>query len=617
MEQKVNEKHSGREPTALRLWPMAMVLIIHGTFVAALTTISILSYSNNGFVALNDWAMNSFREKFSTSLSTVWTALPPLILQMFTSLRNWVTSEAAIREPFARLNYAKINTINQRIRRPTGKGWMKTGEAHQKRGGNAMETILMDYRSKNDFMRYFWSIRNKHWHLAFSLVLSLLGKHLLTPLSAALISLENSFYTSPIQVVHQLEFNNQEAFSTTSTTEDEWNRVINKVTSESLYYGQQGPWMNETHAFQPFSAMEADTLPKSLRITALSNAYAGYLNCNLLDSNDYIVTYVSSNGGIAEISIRGNITEKGCSFRYSTFVIPEQQRINFEPLQVTNCGTFGVTTQLIFISIISVNAIQPEIEGINIISCSSHFTTTVGVLTISWNETQSNLGHQFVEFHNSGPTISHIPLSYDIFEYRIITSSSLMNSVSDTAFGTLIVENAIKLLPTNVTGDPALAAISDITIMQRAIKKTYTSIYRIAVATIGFQETGEPSHKIPVEAVASVQEMRLFVRYWVAIVILAYALCSSIAMVWILFMRVRWPFPMREMPEGLLSYCGFLLNDTNPFMAELTKDILSNPEFGGNFTEVSRKDWTVDQATFYVSRSGSLGVKNLVRRTKR
>jgi hypothetical protein len=572
------------EPIALRPTAVSLVVIAHAILLVTIVALVAATHSMNGFVEVQDGQdLSLLFRTFGTDLSFLWTALPPFILQLFLMCRNWLPDEATVREPFAQL----------------GSGARVPADGK----GNGQLSVLRDYRSTIYAIRWIATARDGHWHLSFGLLLSLIGNLLLVPLVASMIHVQDVTSVKGIFATHSVEFNESFAFAPVA----EWGMILDAVTSEVLYGGRHISWTNKSHAFQPYEPMVK--LPGQAQVTAPSKAYSAHLDCAVVPPQNYFFDYDRKSGTDNLALVRLNATDRGCTIKH-TFPIfgalpLKEKKATFEAGIEITCSNAANRTRMFFIGATSVGDSQPELETMNVISCITSYGATPGNLTVQWLNYTSSTPPTFVDFKATDRTYISKNEDNDRFEYGILTTT-LLQGASETEFGNLVVQSALKLLPTEVAsrGDPMRAIVTNLDILMQAIPQTFSFVYRAAISEIGFQPVQQSENALPVQATLEAPQTRLFVRYWVAAITLVFLLLSLVSTAWLVILRVRRPLSLKEEPDGLMSYIGLLLYNTDDMVAKMVRDVTSADDFDGKFVETAKKKWMVEEATFSIVGNG-------------
>ena len=592
------------EPVFMRPRSVCTVAFIHVLLLVAIGSLLAISRRDSGFVTLNDGVMESLVRSLGigADLSVVWTTVPSIIVQAFVFFRNSTADDAAARQLLTQLKSASGATQRrpaQGLRQTCRDAIMGYPPSGLQDGRVA---LLQDYRHMNPADCWVSTIRNRHWHLSAALGLSFVSKALLVPLAAALITAQTVLYTAPSQVSYMARFNLSDAFA--GRFGDEWNQVLNSAAAELLRGGRAEPWTSGIYALQPIQLLGHDA-PTAAKVSATSIAYAETLDCNVLERNDYHVTYI---GRPAEAEATLAIEDRGCSFNRSMTLNTRRRTIHFQASRFDPCPDPSNPSRVFFAAATSVNDTIPRIDQINIFSCVPVYTTTKGILTASWSRNGTALGPETINFTPNEPPVLAAPRFANVSDIALLTASTLVNSVANNAFGMLIVDIAASAFSSAWSADERYrAALLDADLLHRTIRSTVSTVYRTAVARIGFQPTlarAQPSEGNVVDAVLEAPSTRLLVRPWVAAVLLTTVVLSLVSTAWLALVAAYNPLPI-AVPESVLAYAALLLHGgADEAIAALVADVAAVPEGDDRseerWIERAKRRWTMESARVWI-----------------
>jgi len=620
-----------QEPRVLRPLPFSLVMLAHILLLVAVTCLVGISRSRGGFVTLSGTTMETFSQTFRTNLSILWTTLPSVVVQILGFLRGTVADDAAAREPFTHLQSAAPATksgaprSSKRICREVLLGREPDG------GGNGRATMLADYRYMNGVNRWFLTIRNQHWHLAVALCISFFMKILLAPLAASLVTVETAIYSQPISADYPVSLNTSDTFD--GQPGDEWIRALSAASSEIVYGARSPPWTSDTGAFQPFKPT-VSSLPTSFEVTAPSLAYSASLDCRNLQSADYQINYDDRAAYFAKAWL--TTEDRGCALNQS-FNIRTDPALAvaglFEASNVLRCNDTSAPSRMFFIAATAFNQTRPRLDQVNAFSCITTYTTVEGNLTASWREPPPNPGTstpESVSFTPTSPPALIRPASALVLENGFLAYGKPLNSITNNAFASLIIDAAAAALPPSADPEErVLSALLNASVIHTATLRTFATVYRTAIARIAFQSVSH-SQAPPVvtpsqPATLRARETRLVTRDWVAAVLIAVTVLSLLSTAWLALVCAHTPLPVARVPETLLSYTGLLLKGGGPdaAIAEMVRDVDAANGGGGagereDFVSLAGRRWAIEDATFSVSpETGRLCATGLRRRGAR
>jgi hypothetical protein len=427
-------KSSNWEPLALKAFPASLTLIAHMVLLACIAALMIISKAHNGLSNvgyINDAFPFSMigrdgmckihleicprvltRRAINVQLSAsiLWESLPPLILQLFTLLRNWMADEAGFREPFAELGRENGRDEEERHvgsdididqSRCSSSYFVSTGDSssentktletdlpddarsstpptrshgskfNQEPKPNAHLTVLLDYRSYDLIRRWWYALRNGHPHLALAFVLSVIFLAFATPFSAALVRDAEVEFDGTVELTT--------AFSLIKDFPleiEDWTEIILASESEDVYGARHASWTNATHAFQPFSPDPEVVLYRPLeewklqrrggvsiasvyrepRVTAPSQAHTVQLDCAMYGHDDLIadngnlkVSFEPFDGLATTYGlVTLKLSDRGCDIEHEFRLGDSNRPVAIEAVS-QNCTASQGPTRLVFL----------------------------------------------------------------------------------------------------------------------------------------------------------------------------------------------------------------------------------------------------------------------------
>ncbi|GAB1312103.1 hypothetical protein MFIFM68171_02313 [Madurella fahalii] len=580
------------EPEALRALPVSFVLVAHLILLGATAALWVLTSSLNGFVEITN-KDDRFLDSLGQDWSVVWESLPPLILQFFTLVRNWPADEAAFREPFAEL-----------------------GRTDVRRRANARATVLLDYRDKNILLRWYYALRNRHYHLGLALFLSVVFLVFITPFSAALIKEEDVVFNSTILMRTGFEF--FEAALVPS--HHDWTAELQLAISEDVHGAEKTRWTNGTHAFQPLSPDTAAYGTVGARLTAVSHALAVRQACVVLSESDFSVVFddlSDPDNAAGQVTLKANDRNCYIERRFTIGAVMRPRVV--EVISEAGCASQPTyRTRIVILTAEHNPQAEAQLGKLTITSCIPLYEQTAGDLTVEWSNTTqgSSPAPRIVSFQATEPTVRQEPIYAPTFEREVIdveeSGAQVFTQAVPSMFGRLVVARATQILTRDgrltegAEGDSAAHVIDNPDVLPEAIQVAFASVYRIAVVRLAFRATAD----IPpgfTEGLLQRPQTRLFARPWFAGCLVGFTLLSLASTTWLVVWRHRRPCPLMEEPKGLLSAAG-LLYGAGPEVEAMVGDAAMSGGKNAPFLEMAKDNWSLDTAHFYLEPMGDRNV---------
>jgi len=588
--------HKCWEPTALRALSASFVLVAHLLLLGATLALCVLSISRNGFVEITS-KDDPFLKSVGQDWSFVWESLPTFILQFFTLLRNWPADDAAFREPFVELT--------------------RTDAKSRKHNARAT-AVLLDYRNKSITTRWVHAWRNRHYHLALALFLSLIFQVFLTPFSAGFIKDDDVVFNSTFSMRNGFEFTEGSLRS-----HSDWLVELQLAISEDVHGAENTAWTNGTHAFQPLNP--ALILPGA-RLTAASHAFAVRQACSVLTPSDFSIAYeeFSAQDATGQVTVTANDRNCYIENRFSIGAM-DRPRIVQVVSETTCASKPDFPSRIVIVSAEHDKDANPPLGKLTVTSCIPLYEHTPGHLTVVWSNitaasSSSPTRPRILSFLQTGPTTRHDQSFGPSFQAGLTAVSEAggrgFTQQVPSMFGRLVVERALQILSVSSTGPiiptPEQTAnetsagilINNPAVIPEAVQVAFASVYRIAVARLGFQSTTDIPEGFR-EGLVQTPQTRLFVRAWFAVCVIAFTILSMVSTLWLVVRRYKRPCGLEEEPEGLL-WAAMMTYNAGTEVQEMIKDMaLSRKKAEGKgVMQVAWENWSLNAASFFMEREG-------------
>jgi hypothetical protein len=249
--------------------------------------------------------------------------------------------------------------------------------------------------------------------------------------------------------------------------------AIDLATAIRVYGGNPPPWMTLEYAFE---ALDADTgITPTGNVTAETNAYSAYLDCQTFSPSESSATYSNDESGA---SVSYNMNDRGC--QVSGFVTVSNTTSTYASTWNTQCSGSAYGRIGIFAGIYS-DASSIKIANYSLISCVSSSWLKPGSITVSL---QPNGSPQFVSFTPSNSTSIHSLLYQtleDTLSYYTLFDPS--DTIHADAFGFSVLSYA-----------QAQSAASPITpdLIKNSTEDLFTTLYAGLAVNLLLQQAATP-----------------------------------------------------------------------------------------------------------------------------
>jgi hypothetical protein len=354
--------------------------------------------------------------------------------------------------------------------------------------------------------------------------------------------------------------------------------LLDSAMAILIYGASEHPWTDSEHAFRPFyTAFQLAGKPPSTNVTSLTAptvAYAGYVNCSVLQpGTDYSITIKSQTSSpqmSAQLVMTGN--DRGCSIRQE-FTVSELQSVYFVTSASLSCGVAAQYSRLVF-TYGHWSATAPSfLANVSVVSCAVAYRRTNGTLSVtvpssslssSSSSSSRGRGTDNTKILDFRPTQAPQDARDDAlgfwteYEWTLFQSSTFTvdTTWSTTDFGTVILYRAIQRQGGGASStDNATVLRGDV--LAESVSDVFTSTYLTGMATFGLVPAagGRPEAATATMVTALT---RLFVVPWVAGTVVGILAFISAVAVSVLAHARRHRTLLYEEPAGLLANAGLL-----------------------------------------------------------
>ncbi|KAK3347100.1 hypothetical protein B0T25DRAFT_613967 [Lasiosphaeria hispida] len=531
------------------------VLSAHLAIFAALTILLVLTLRNNGF-ARSPTAKSSLLDSFGMDWEILWQTVPPFLISLFALYRNSEVDNAAYHITHVCIKKADGAALSDRPSNGSKK------EERTSLLDEPPDKRIFNYLEKWSLTRGWHAYRNGDINLMTGFIFSALVTFILQPLMGSLIKEQESAFVRSVMTYRPVVFDGRKLGDLKPY---EWNLVLGSVMAEDLHNGKLSPWTNGTHAFRPLDPRMK--LPDGGTLVAPSTAHTAHLSCERVTD----VVLQLDDLGMEGDSVRVDITatDRNCSIAYDFIIIPTNRPLVSQAFQQTGCGLGNSLSRvLVFTATASMEESTPRLDDATLTSCIAAYSSTDGELAVSWangtatTSSRPSAGPEvsptFVSFSDAEPVMPTKDFRQEAFEgdllgIREVQYGSTQDKVANTEFADLVMAVAAGLLagsgpdtpgtganasdgtPTFFSSDAARSVIRAPDVLLRAMPLAFASIYRVAVARVGMV----PVPAADVQGGAAVTgrletaETRLWVRYWLVAVTMAYLVSSAGSGIWL------------------------------------------------------------------------------------
>jgi len=571
--------HSHKEPQIewrswkLNWWFNITVLLTEIGFIASIIVLDRLSAHNDGIVTVPNIESSSgissllATPKIRQYYGLLWTSLPSFIFTLYSL--TWATVVAASyeRQPFIEL----------------------------RRGGNARRTIMLDYRAYPGFYNWVLAFMHHHIHIGCAMLLSLIVSVAVVPLSAHLFVASASTHQSSVSLSFSTQYNDSLDIARTNLQP-----FIDIATAVHAYGSTPPAWMTTEYAFAPFSTTTTSSSSRSsANLSATTDAYSAYLDCQALESGSYMVSY--DDQGTEQGNDQGTVTvkfsDRSCSvqlllalnsytptYAHSWYATCKGQAVNRLGMLA---GTYSSSS-------------RSKLTDFSVISCIPSYWHSTGPLTVSLNGA-SPLTSNYIDFTERTSTAMQPAFSYTfeavLHEYSIFNAASAIDA---DALGFSILSAANTAADKDAKAAMAPDAIRD------ATERVFTTLY----AALATSELLTPAESATSGSGVLVEPVnRLFVTHPIAytiVAVLVLVLASHMAL-WIYAVRHR--SVLGEAPVGLLG-SAVLLERSD--VGEVVRKVRARCGEEGEVREGLKKGFDVKGAKcFWDEHEGRIRVEGL------
>lgn len=522
-------------------------LLLMGTIIG----LSIWSSLAQGIASVD---LNKQRELFDISeftlgISLSWTVVPVLVLQIYILCVAALVKAASLRQPYVEL------------RRPT------MGSV----GVPAEKSIFLDYQSYWAIEAPFRALRHKHYMLAYSFSIALVGSIILTALTshlftARITSVRRSLSINQNPYLDELSFGARSDLTPT----------IDIVAATRIYGGQPTNWITLKESLLP---IPLDKIPINTNITFSTQSFGATLDCNVLNEPSEFEL------GPPGAEWKFKLDNRGCQLTQS-FTNQVYRFVSDYIFTYTNesCGSDAVNSRFVVVAAVSANLSAldhgpdrnfPAHRNKTAISCIPEYSNKRGLLSASIIQGAVLISDYTTS--DPGPIPGRPGFAYK-FEVQLSESSVIDDTAQTDAsnFGRLVYNYANTINPTSYF---------DGEVLRRATKELYSS----AFAVMANQYLTQPVQHKATHVTLYEDATHLYVVLPVACTISAIFFLTLVMLIWVLLYSRDHPSIQYEESRGLLGSVAILRNND---LISRVQDIPAN-RFRGkvakSFTEQSKQ----------------------------
>jgi hypothetical protein len=536
-----------------KTWTLVF-LILDIAIIAVILILEAISRARNGIVEVAEATSTSPTDlSVSNTLSDaglLWTALPSFLMALYRLIWESIVSAAANRQPYVELRKPK------------------------QKAGNAGCSIMLDYQSYSSLYGWVIAFRCGHWILGLCMVLNIILSILLVPITAHLLIAGSIYIGSDILVNPSGTFN-----TSLFTPKTDAQPAIIAATAHLVYGANPPPWVTTEYAFEPFSIPNVATGNIAIDV----NAYAGYLDCQLISPSEYTISTAT------RISI--DLDDRGC--RVPTLLLPvsvsnssarvgSEETIYSKTWSWDQCGDKAHNSRIgLWVGGDSTDASSTGNLNVSIISCIPSFWKTRGALTLSLVRGASTFFFEPLPNATELEPRSFQTLVLDLpdFQYFDPTATFLTD-----AFGRAVFEYSSMKYPDAPLNGAGLVS---------STQEVFTSMFAFLAGTTLLQRTPAAT---PATATLLVNKTKLFVSTRVAYTLVV--MCSlvfgcNILLIWYV---EAYPSCLREEPRGLLRMAG-ILEKSN--LSNIVSEFTQKHPNENNMQEFMKRSYSVKDSICY------------------
>jgi Protein of unknown function (DUF3433) len=530
------------------LW-LSILLIVTVSLAITILVLFIISSENQGFTPL--WDPPPFLARLPAFENNIWsqgvlyTSLPAFFMALYTMMFSSTVTCFMDLQPLTDL--AKPD------------------------GATARTTIMLDYRRYSIFKNAFVAFQNKHFLLAFYMLLSTALTIAVVPLTAFL------FVSSPVNANTTAPISFTTAFNESSLLAlPDFELAMDFAAAFRIYDASSPPWTDGEYAFPKVVPLNTDTENMAnSNLTVGTTGYSAYIDCRIIPEEEYNLTVVDPIGSnLPATIIQISANDRGCAISKNFIIQPKSsfpgEQTNTKIITTWMTASCTQATGYSRLSIAS-GLYSQSLTNFSLISCIPSYWTTLGALTLTRTSlTGPPLVHSFSANENQAVESRSVAVA-TYFESNIqnIGCVNPTTDISAFAFGRQVYVLASKAYPESPLLPEALS---------NAAQKLFTSIYAVLVSTSIFQPI---SPAINSTGIKTTTVTRLVVMVPMAYTILL-ILCGVVLAIATMFWYGRKPNVLDEEPTGLLS-SALILHNSN--VTQLIGEVQRAPEYDGRMIE--------------------------------
>jgi hypothetical protein len=508
-------------PWKITWYWLCVDLFITVSFIITILGLYIISIANQGFSPL--WDPPDFLTRLTAFENNIWsqgvlyTSLPAFFMVLF---NLWFSSTVATfsdLQPYVDL--AKHD------------------------GAPAGTTIMLDYR------RYFMgrnvlvAMQNRHYLLAYYMMLSAVMSIAVIPFTAFLMVATPVNLNTTAQISFTTAFNESSVLAI-----PDFGLVMDLAAAVRIYNANPPPWTDGEYAFPEVVLL--DEMTTSANLTVETAGYSAYLDCNIIPQTQYNLTAVDAIGANPPAQTwQISSHDRGCDINSDFAILPKDgfgttRTTVVKTWGTSNCGLGDGYSRLSIAS----GAYVQALTNFSLVSCIPSYWKTPGTLTTTTGMTGPPVVQSFSANDEGAVEARSLALYFELSILAFACSDPSSDFTSTNVYGRQIYSLASKTHPES----PLLPeAIKD------AAQILFTSIYAILLTTSLFQPISPLVNSTGVKSTNVTRLVIVIPMAWTLMILLLAVAVGIVTMFW----YGRKPNILDEEPTGLVS-SALILHDS-------------------------------------------------------
>lgn len=503
-------------------WPMLFLdLFIMVSLIITILTLYLISGANQGFSPL--WDPPGFLARLPAFQNNIWsagvlyTSLPAFFMALYTLWFSATVTTFTDLQPYVDL--AKRD------------------------GAPARTTIMLDYR-RHFMLKNAWvALRNKHFLLAYYMILSAAMSIAVVPLTAFLM------VALPVNLETTAKISFTTALNESSLLAiPDFGLVMDLAAAVRIYDARPPPWTDGEYAFP--QVVLRDEMTTNTNLTAETTGYSAYLECRIIPEAEYNLTVVDAIGASPPVtSIQISAEDRGCPILYYFSITPkagfqETSTTMVRSWATSDCGLDSGYSRLSIVSGVYVQSLT----NLSLISCIPTYWKTQGTLITSTTILTSPPVVQSFLASDNGVEARFLAPYFETSIQSFACNDPSTDFSSTNVYGRQIYTLASKAHPESPLLPEAI---------EEAAQILFTSIYAMLLTTSLFEPI---SPAINGTGIKTTNMTRLVIMAPIAYTLLILLLAVAVAIV-SMFWYARKPNILDEEPIGLVS-AGLILHNS-------------------------------------------------------